>query len=522
MPALAWCAVVDCSHGGKTTVHHGKAVETSSSWFIDGAWNGDYREGRIASASVVCGTGGEIIDGETCFISSTDRLCPLFSIVKDGRIHVSNSHVFVMTVAGEEPEATYPFYYYDLVKIARMGLHAMDGTVRLASGNRMGVHFSCVMKISPGGKISFHPPVDNQRPTDFRSYESLMSGELERLLANASDAHRKVSLGSIVPLSMGYDTNATAALATKAGCSHAYTFFDPRREPSASDSGLAHAKYFGLDCVEVSRLAYKDMPSLNEAEFCLMGLSSQAPLAAVEHLLERRILLCANTSNLSWIPKYCRTSDHRAELCSTFISGLSQSEFRLRVGHVPFCPSSIGVEHNQDIHRIHMSEEMKPWSIGGKYDRPIPRRIAEEAGLPREMFGMRKLGTGHQVLKSADRFSPQGWQSYQNHLERMEASEGALRILASKARTYLMHAFWRITGVEKRKPRILNWWTRHFGFIRGTHPLILPWRFLFTFQWGCSELRSRYIIPLHEKATDVPESTVPMRLGRTAMTASAG
>jgi hypothetical protein len=501
LPALAWCAVVDRSCR-KAVVHHGKAVETASNWFIDGAWNAAFDQGRISSATVVCGTGGEIRDGETCFVSSTDRLCPIFTIIKDGLIHVSNSHVFIMELCGEEPDATHPFYYYDLVRIARLGLLAMDGSVRLASGIRMGVHFSCILSIGADGEVSFRPTVDNPRPTDFRVYADLMSGELKRLLQNASDARRKVSFGSVVPLSMGYDTNATAAMAARAGCKKAYTFYDPRREPSENDSGLAHAAYFGLECEEVSRLAYRDEPSLNEAEFCLMGLSSQAPLAAIEHLLERRILLCGNTSNLSWIPKYCRTSDRRAELCSTFISGLSQAEFRLRVGYVPFCPSSIGVEHNRDIFRIHMSEEMKPWSIGGKYDRPVPRRIAEEAGLPREMFGMKKLGGGHQVFRSADAFSPQGWKRYQAYLRRIEASEGKPSILASKLHLFLTQAFWRITGVARRKPRPLNWWTRRFGFIRGTHPMILPWELLLTFQWGVSELRSRYVISRPDSETE--------------------
>ena len=38
---------------------------------------------------------------------------------------------------------------------------------------------------------------------------------------------------------------------------------------------------------------------------------------------------------------------------------------------------------------------MRPWTLGrAYYDRPIPRRIAEEAGVPREGFGQRKLGAG--------------------------------------------------------------------------------------------------------------------------------
>ena len=35
---------------------------------------------------------------------------------------------------------------------------------------------------------------------------------------------------------------------------------------------------------------------------------------------------------------------------------------------------------------------MKPWSVAKSYDRPIARRIAEEAGVPRHLFGQVKKG----------------------------------------------------------------------------------------------------------------------------------
>ena len=36
---------------------------------------------------------------------------------------------------------------------------------------------------------------------------------------------------------------------------------------------------------------------------------------------------------------------------------------------------------------------MDPWRIGTDYDRPIPRRIAEQAGVSRELFGRRKMAS---------------------------------------------------------------------------------------------------------------------------------
>lgn len=36
---------------------------------------------------------------------------------------------------------------------------------------------------------------------------------------------------------------------------------------------------------------------------------------------------------------------------------------------------------------------MRPWSVGGSYDRPIARRVGEEAGIPRHLFGTLKKNT---------------------------------------------------------------------------------------------------------------------------------
>jgi len=44
----------------------------------------------------------------------------------------------------------------------------------------------------------------------------------------------------------------------------------------------------------------------------------------------------------------------------------------------------------EDIVRISRSPEMASWRLNTDYDRPIPRRIAENAGVARHHFGMKK------------------------------------------------------------------------------------------------------------------------------------
>jgi hypothetical protein len=53
----------------------------------------------------------------------------------------------------------------------------------------------------------------------------------------------------------------------------------------------------------------------------------------------------------------------------------------------------IGGRSRADILQISESDEMAPWRLGVPYDRPIPRRLAEDAGVRRDMFGQRKMAS---------------------------------------------------------------------------------------------------------------------------------
>jgi hypothetical protein len=70
--------------------------------------------------------------------------------------------------------------------------------------------------------------------------------------------------------------------------------------------------------------------------------------------------------------------------------GCSLSEFRARVGFLLVVPPFFGALSHPSVSTISRSAEMEPWSVGGRYDRPVPRRLAEEQGVAREAFGGRK------------------------------------------------------------------------------------------------------------------------------------
>jgi hypothetical protein len=72
------------------------------------------------------------------------------------------------------------------------------------------------------------------------------------------------------------------------------------------------------------------------------------------------------------------------------VSGLNLSEVRLAAGFINLAVPFMYGRNMADITGISRSSAMQPWSISQDYDRPIPRRIVEAAGVPRELFGQRK------------------------------------------------------------------------------------------------------------------------------------
>src|SRR5690606_23914570 len=83
-------------------------------------------------------------------------------------------------------------------------------------------------------------------------------------------------------------------------------------------------------------------------------------------------------------------------------SGLSLAEYRLRAGFL-HCPVPFwGVRQIRDVRAVSNSSELANWDVEGDYSRPICRRIVEDAGVPRDLFGMKKKATWVQFIGSRE------------------------------------------------------------------------------------------------------------------------
>ncbi|HWT31227.1 MAG TPA: hypothetical protein VN240_09410, partial [Propylenella sp.] len=201
--------------------------------------------------------------------------------------------------------------------------------------------------------------------------------------------------GISVYLSRGYNSAACAALAAQLDPAATALCLD-RTRSGAPDDGTAIAAALGLKSVLLrraerekssdgkDRISRAEFPGVYEFSVGL-GLADEC-LKAPAELVAGRIVLTGFHGDRMWGP----VAEPRRTLTRTDTTGASLGEFRLRAGFLHIPVPMLGFWAAPRLQEILRSDAMEKWRLGGDYDRPIARRIAEEAGVPREMFGHRK------------------------------------------------------------------------------------------------------------------------------------
>ena len=389
LPCLAWCLACDLN-ASVAVLTHGSGVETTEQGFAEGAWDGAFETFGLDSAAVCAGSGGRLAsDGSLILATPTHTLEALYSISNENTVFVSNSLVFLLTAAGLELDADYRSYVLDQKTIAR-GLGAFVPGIPTRGGATITRHYHCNLLLRAGdGPRELEKP---EPPSfgDFAAYRDWLADSVGAIVRNASDPARHSTYRPIATISSGYDSPATAALALAAGCNEALTIREASWGPVTDDSGTPVAEKLGLTVHEVGLTDYLAAPGLPEADFVAPGDASDVPMSAFAPWLANRILLTGFHGDKIWDPN---NPDVSRRIARGDASGSNLTEFRLRTGFIHLPVPFMGCTRAADIRRISRSSEMDHWRIGGHYDRPIPRRIAEEAGAARESFGQHKLAT---------------------------------------------------------------------------------------------------------------------------------
>lgn len=378
VPALAWLAICE---GPRVTVHHGRAVETFEKGVFEGAWAGDFADGQFAAARGVFGSGVSFDEDGVLFVAPCHTLEALYFQSAGERFFVSNSLPFLLS--GSQSTPKWERRTSRRFATAVLGVEAYDaflfdtdkGAVRRV------IHDNLRWCSSRAPERVAKPPYADC--STFHEYRDLLTEELRSLFANAADDRRRSPYTPLATCSSGYDSTAALALARPLGCERAVTLATARQGVSDSGEDVAAALGVGLTCHP--RVDEADIAHVHEFFATGMG-AGDIVYSCFEPDLAGALLLTGFHGDKVW----AKDVKPNGVLERGDTSGSTLGEFRLRTNfvHVPV-PFIAGRQHPSTA-RIGKSPEMAPYSVGGSYDRPIARRIAEEAGVPRDAFGTKK------------------------------------------------------------------------------------------------------------------------------------
>lgn len=441
LPAMAWVARITPPD---VALHFGSGVRPSDAGLFEGTWVGEPDDLAPLRSTTPFGS-GVLVDGQGLYLVPPGHMLEgIYWCRRGQQLVASNSLVGLLTAAGVEldPAVAYPGLFNESV----------DGTMHTSIPTLGGPIETCFhdnMRLDLDGRLTAVPKPREDPFHGFEDYRRRLAAALASAVTNAP-SHTDMT----VTISSGYDGAAMAVLAGELGCRRAVTISEgkPVRESaSLSDSGETVGRKLGMAVSSFDRLAYQRRDDLPEADFLATGFSGEEVVfSAMAVELRGRMLVSAFVGDgMWWMHRPPRPNMWRSDQ-----SGSSFGEWRLRVGfiHVPL--PCFAAYHHWVTRTISHTAEMRPWVVGRRYDKPIARRILEEAGVPRDMFGVTKRAAsstihadGPGALAPASRAA----------LEAFAASEGRAVTFRRRGRGLLDRAGLKITrklGIEPIAARI--------------------------------------------------------------------
>lgn len=407
LPALAWRGVV---RGGAVTFTIGPQVHQAADGFFEGVWDGPLDHLASAATGRRFGSGVLIRDGELLIMPPCHALEQIF-VLRDrvAKIdYVANSLMHCLAAAGISADD--PF-------VERLGRRLLRRTnEQTAAGvlryNPRSIQdrryslltiFHDAFRLSGEGEIVFDQPFLGRDFRSFKDYRGFLQETTERLTANGADARRAHPLAPLAAVSQGYDSPAVAAIVAAAGGREATTLRIRLR--GYDDCGTIVGDQLGFRVVEIPHPLGDRLGTLYvqlaDGPFAAMALEFVATagagddfvFSAMEHVVSGTTLFSGAWGDSIWN----READVPNGVPVRVKYGKSLGEFRLRVGfaHVPL-PFAGGF-HSASIKRLSKRPEMQPFTLGSDYDRPIARRLAEEAGVKRGTFARAKSAANANV-----------------------------------------------------------------------------------------------------------------------------
>ena len=376
-PRLAW--LFDMAE--YPTLHCGADVEVFEGGAVEGCWDAPFTEFNFADSINFFGTGMVRRGRDWLFCPPCHSLDALYLLIHQGRACISNSLVplFEHTGLRLDPEVNYTRALITLVD----GLEKAESVIWRS--NDVTLYRILVDNFTiVNGEPRRYRKIETASFPDFESYHRHLLNTIKASWENATDLARRRTYRRLVSTcSAGYDSSTATALSSALGGDLVLTLKSARG--GGADTGAPVAKALGMTCIERERTG-SGVRGMEVEWFTPGSGGGDYPLAVFEDELRDAVLLTGFHGDKIWE----RSVPPNTVLKRDDPSGCTMADFRLRVGflHVPV--PFIGAFRHVDIHAISNSAEMRPFSVGGSYDRPICRRILEQAGIPRELVGRHK------------------------------------------------------------------------------------------------------------------------------------
>lgn len=416
LPRLAWMAEVERQNLAVTAIF-GRCVEHGPDFAVAGVWNGRFGDGAFETTDCFFGTGLVIRDGAVTFVSSAALTDAIYYTESDGRLVAANS--LPLLLAATEDRLDPGFAYYDrMIDSHLAGINRYEKLVPTLRGSVRRV-FCRNLRVTASGTEE----IDKRRPPafpDYASYLRYLTQNYASIYRNIREPERRYPLDIISTQSRGYDTTAVNTIASKHEVDAVFTIAEPAETdafagtvpPSRdSDDGTDICAALGLKATRLDRRLFARAFDEEHLFYSTIHYADAAAFLGLKpHLGRGSVMLTGQRGDAIWgTDKYYRThpqllihhSGVETDISPEMLSGdfpstdlctvLGLSEVGVEWGLIQVVPTFIG-QTRSDLFRITMSEEMAPWRLGDEYDRPIPRRIAEEiGGVPRDFFGQKKM-----------------------------------------------------------------------------------------------------------------------------------
>jgi hypothetical protein len=225
---------------------------------------------------------------------------------------------------------------------------------------------------------------------------------------------------------------------------------------------------------------------------------------AAEDQLRGRVLLTGYHGDKIWGLDVKNPSDR---IVRGDPSGSGLTEYRLWAGFI-HCPVPFWLaRRHPEIVRISQHPEMARWDLGVEYNRPLCRRIAEEAGVPREAFGVAKTAASRWPHEDVRFGTPEGFDAFYQWLRDQRWQWTARRRvppvtnpLVDQAATKSLHLLERyIQWMARNVPLVhRSEMLRRLSRLRWTSTGECPWvpgMRRYVFPWALAEATKRYRVP---------------------------